>query len=393
PVWGCDTTNVGNPSTSSSMLNTNGTSSKKDNIPTSNSYSPLNAKKEDVENVYDETANLFTKTNGSSSTAAAGYSELVMKRVAKTIKLMDAVAKTNDPQCELFLLRACIGILKLYLAMRTCPPRVFELAQRSFDTALRSSLERIMIDPRPRFGDWKWRLATLPFAFGRLSVYSAVYGPIFDDALCVFNMSIETNLLSNPSETLPQTHKENGRYIFHAGGSDFKFGTSYERLVQLALRFLLGKFMKTLRYRVLTLLVLNIGIMLCAIPLSTYTIVWGFQLVRKLISSWMGACKPLRPSDMLLYSWDGGLDVCVDLPGSSPLTQTGMVDFVPGRAVIDVAHLKRGKYETKCAAIGYVVLPFLISSLGALEVGHLAQANPRVLHDSRYWGTCSGSYL
>nr|GFC84136.1 hypothetical protein [Tanacetum cinerariifolium] len=27
--------------------------------------------------------------------------------------------------------------------------------------------------------------------------------------------------------------------------------------------------------------------------------------------------------------------------GSSPLTQTGMVDFVPGRAVIDVAQRKR----------------------------------------------------
>nr|GFA20409.1 ABC transporter A family member 9-like [Tanacetum cinerariifolium]GFA25057.1 ABC transporter A family member 9-like [Tanacetum cinerariifolium] len=40
-----------------------------------------------------------------------------------------------------------------------------------------------------------------------------------------------------------------------------------------------------------------------------------------------GRDKPLRPTDMLLYSWDEGLDVCVDLTGSSPLTQTGMVDF------------------------------------------------------------------
>nr|GEV43123.1 hypothetical protein [Tanacetum cinerariifolium] len=64
-----------------------------------------------------------------------------------------------------------------------------------------------------------------------------------------------------------------------------------------------------------------------------------------------GGCdKSLRPTDMLLYSWDGGLDVCVDLTGSSPLTQTGMVDFVSGRAVIDVAQRKRGKYMAKCAA-------------------------------------------
>ncbi|GJY49040.1 hypothetical protein Tco_0438996 [Tanacetum coccineum] len=62
-------TNGGNPSTSSSMLKTSGTSSKKDNIPTSNSYSVLNAEEEedeDVENVYDELANLSTKTSGRS---------------------------------------------------------------------------------------------------------------------------------------------------------------------------------------------------------------------------------------------------------------------------------------------------------------------------------------
>nr|GEX92690.1 hypothetical protein [Tanacetum cinerariifolium]GFA37009.1 hypothetical protein [Tanacetum cinerariifolium] len=60
-------------------------------------------------------------------------------------------------------------------------------------------------------------------------------------------------------------------------------------------------------------------------------------------------------------------DVCVDLTGSSPLKQNGMADFVPGRAVIDVAQRKRGKYIAKCAAIGYEFLPFCFSSLGELE--------------------------
>nr|GEY79936.1 hypothetical protein [Tanacetum cinerariifolium] len=60
------TTNVGNASTSSSMLKTTGTSSKKDNITTSNSFSALNDDEEDedeaVENMYDESANLFPNT-------------------------------------------------------------------------------------------------------------------------------------------------------------------------------------------------------------------------------------------------------------------------------------------------------------------------------------------
>ncbi|GJR92184.1 hypothetical protein Tco_0264358 [Tanacetum coccineum] len=69
---------------------------------------------------------------------------------------------------------------------------------------------------------------------------------------------------------------------------------------------------------------------------------------------------------MLLYSWDGGLDVCVDLTGSSPLTQTGMVDFVPGRAVIDAAQRKRGKYMANVASMDMVLSPFP-SRLGELE--------------------------
>nr|GEW56779.1 hypothetical protein [Tanacetum cinerariifolium] len=80
--------------------------------------------------------------------------ELVMKRVSKSIVLMDTIAKLNDPQCELLLQHACAGISKLYFAMRVCSPRVFEQSHRSFDAALRSSLERIVTASGPGFGDW-----------------------------------------------------------------------------------------------------------------------------------------------------------------------------------------------------------------------------------------------
>nr|GFC42851.1 hypothetical protein [Tanacetum cinerariifolium] len=66
-------TNVGNTSKSSSMMKSTGNSSKKGNITTSNSYSALeNDEEEDeehVENVYDESANLFpnSKPNESST--------------------------------------------------------------------------------------------------------------------------------------------------------------------------------------------------------------------------------------------------------------------------------------------------------------------------------------
>ncbi|GKD02570.1 hypothetical protein Tco_1177544 [Tanacetum coccineum] len=44
-----------------------------------------------------------------------------------------------------------------------------------------------------------------------------------------------------------------------------------------------------------------------------------------------------------------------------------MADFVPGRAMIDVAQRKRDTYMAKCAAIGYGFLPFSFSSSGELE--------------------------
>nr|GEV69561.1 hypothetical protein [Tanacetum cinerariifolium] len=62
-------TNLSNPSTSSYVLKIAETSSKQDNFTTSNSFFALNDDEEDeeeVENVYDELANLF-KTDGSSS--------------------------------------------------------------------------------------------------------------------------------------------------------------------------------------------------------------------------------------------------------------------------------------------------------------------------------------
>ncbi|GKA11382.1 hypothetical protein Tco_0690815, partial [Tanacetum coccineum] len=85
--------------------------------------------------------------------------------------------------------------------------------------------------------------------------------------------------------------------------------------------------------------------------------IWSLPLQQKMVS-WRdptevdirlggGRDKPLRPTDMLLYSWDGGLDVCVDLTSSSPLTQTRMINFSPGQAVIEAAQRKRVSDFTK----------------------------------------------
>ncbi|GKA66400.1 hypothetical protein Tco_0766208 [Tanacetum coccineum] len=76
-------------------------------------------------------------------------------------------------------------------------------------------------------------------------------------------------------------------------------------------------------------------------------------------------------ADMLLYSWDGGLDVCVDLTGSSPLTQTGMTDFAPGRVVTDAAHRKRGT-RGRCVTLLKRIRKFSVTQdIGARAAIHI----------------------
>ncbi|GKB22008.1 hypothetical protein Tco_0855931 [Tanacetum coccineum] len=99
--------------------------------------------------------------------------DLALKRVSKTISLMEAIHKLHDPQCELLLLLNCTRVAKVSYALRTCSPLYLLEAQVQFDHALRASLEKVVTASGPGFGDWQWRLATLPIKLGGLGILSA----------------------------------------------------------------------------------------------------------------------------------------------------------------------------------------------------------------------------
>nr|GEU63988.1 ribonuclease H-like domain-containing protein [Tanacetum cinerariifolium] len=106
-------TNVGNASKSTSRLTTTITSSKNDIIITSNSYFSLDDEekddKEEVENVYDESANLFpnTKTGGSSSftiVAGGGSSKIALIFALSTSSLaLDTLCPSTIPSLTMKL--------------------------------------------------------------------------------------------------------------------------------------------------------------------------------------------------------------------------------------------------------------------------------------------------
>ncbi|GJX71718.1 putative reverse transcriptase domain-containing protein [Tanacetum coccineum] len=278
--------------------------------------------------------------------------ELVMKRVAKTIGLMDAIAKINDPQCKLLLLRSCTGISRLYFTMHTCPHRFFEPAQRSFDVALRSSLERISTDLQTKL-------------LRRTSIVSP--GLIFDDALSVFNTSIEIDLFCNPSEiTATKLMKKmadiyftrvtkNAKSTFSLSSRQMALWTSQREdhtsdwLTTVSISGL-GQTMNGKTYRCVLCYRLGIPLFSGSKPCSACSRVFTRDIYGDHVVSCAGIIgikhrhnvvrdtlvdicyhsgilagkevdigldggrdKPLRPTDILLYSWEGGLDVCVDL--------------------------------------------------------------------------------
>nr|GEV40174.1 hypothetical protein [Tanacetum cinerariifolium] len=287
------------------------------------------------------------------------------KRVAKSIELMDDVARHNDPKCELLLLRACAGISKLYFSMHTCSPHVFKQGQHSFDAALRSFLEHIVTAYGAGFGDWQWRLATLPFSYRGLGVYSA--GDVLGYAF------LASRLQSASLQT---------KVVLISGLGQNMNGKTYWCVLCYRLGVPLFSILKSCSAcsRVFMGDIYGDHAVSCAgIGIKHRHNVVRDTLVdichRSRISSGKevdiglkgGRDKSLHLVDVLLYSWDCRHDVCVDLTGSSPLTQTRMVDFMPGRAVVDATQRKRGKYMAKCAAIGYGFLSFSFSSFRELE--------------------------
>ncbi|GJU46273.1 putative reverse transcriptase domain-containing protein [Tanacetum coccineum] len=97
-------------------------------------------------------------------------SGLAMRRAANAIDLMGLLPQLHDPQSELFLLRSCMGIAKLFFGLRTCQPVHMEEAALFFDKDLRGSIENIVVCGGPFFGDLQWRLASLTIRFGGLAV-------------------------------------------------------------------------------------------------------------------------------------------------------------------------------------------------------------------------------
>ncbi|GJR17450.1 putative reverse transcriptase domain-containing protein [Tanacetum coccineum] len=82
---------------------------------------------------------------GAISKDADFISGLAIRRAANVVDLMGLLPQLHDPHSELFLLRSCMGIAKLFFGLRTCQPVHMEEATLFFNKGLRGSIENIVV--------------------------------------------------------------------------------------------------------------------------------------------------------------------------------------------------------------------------------------------------------
>ncbi|GJW41336.1 putative reverse transcriptase domain-containing protein [Tanacetum coccineum] len=262
-------------------------------------------------------------------------SALVMKRVSKTIGILDTVAKINDPQCELLLIRA---------------PSSFDIV---------------------------------------------ALGSTFDDALCMFNNAMGIDFLSNSREVAaPKLMKKMTDINFTQVTKDVEssfclsprqmalWKSQREEHTSERLRVVpisrLGQTMNGKTYRCVLCYRLGVPLFLVSKSCSACSKVFTGDVYGDHDVSCAGfigikhqhnAVRDTLVGICFRSGISAGKEVEIGLGGGRDkgLRPTGMADFVPGRAVIDAAQRKRVKYMTKCANIRYGFLPFSFSSFGELE--------------------------
>ncbi|XP_076885642.1 uncharacterized protein LOC143535209 [Bidens hawaiensis] len=81
---------------------------------------------------------------GAVSRDAEFISELAVKRASRAVVLMSHLPHLQDPQCELLLLRSCMGVGKLLFGLRTCQPEYVGEVVSVFDNGLWGAVEDIV---------------------------------------------------------------------------------------------------------------------------------------------------------------------------------------------------------------------------------------------------------
>jgi hypothetical protein len=122
---------------------------------------------------------------GSPIGSAAFMTAYIMRKLTKLDDIDKQVAKMDDAQVELCLLRNCLGFGKLTHILRTCPPELITDAISSFDARLRRTLANII--RQPFLTADQWAHANLPIRMGGFGITSVtdIADPAYFGSVCL----------------------------------------------------------------------------------------------------------------------------------------------------------------------------------------------------------------
>ncbi|GKA07808.1 hypothetical protein Tco_0687032 [Tanacetum coccineum] len=192
------------------------------------------------------------------------------------------------------------------------------------------------------FGDFQWRLASLPIRFGGLGLCSAE------------DVSTYAFVASRAQSWSLQDHILQGCGI---DGADSDYGYALDRVRMSLPEFdLSGQHMSALEYRTVSLRTANdplfpvdslapVAAKDCldsfgeqAVHCKDYA---GFKYRHDLVGNYpLEGRSTLRPSNIHVFEWVGGKHACVDLTGVSPLVGLRDNGFVAGQAALKAESCK-----------------------------------------------------
>lgn len=389
------------------------------------------------------------------STSADFVRQFVHDKAVQVCLLMDRLAELADPQSELLLLRACVGVCKLLHVLRCTPPSLVDRGVEVFDASLHLALRRIAVGDGGGFGPLQDELAALPLCMGGLGVlrgsdiqpYAFLASALQtrglqDDILGGWEVphhpevpfaremflshvgQFDADLLDNPEFTQRGLQGKLGLALGSARRDFVLASPALPRLREVvasnslphASAWLLAlpvprsgqamlpiDFSCRLKYS-LFIPIYSVGAVCpcCSSPMDRWgdhavqcrqgkgvAVTYRHNVVRDLLyrlAKDLGldvAREPHFPvrvpgaegrrPDLVFREWEGGRDLYLDVVGSSPLSATNVVGFVPGGAYDRAVARKEASYREILRAQPSSVLlkSFAFEALGGLHADAL----------------------
>jgi len=143
--------------------------------------------------------------------------EFAKAKATKAALAIGSLRTLGDPQVALLLLRYCLGMPKLYYLLRTTTSPSLLPSIPIIDTAIRDSLQWIVVGDGPGFGPKQLDIASLPLRFGGLGITLAADAVKYCFlASCLSSLELQSQISPTVSTCMPHLTSSFHRFLAHS---------------------------------------------------------------------------------------------------------------------------------------------------------------------------------